>query len=280
MRGGLGGISVGMQSFAEVVDWQPEGPDAWVGEVPPEWMQGRASFGGIVAAVGLRALRASLGDGRTPRSIYTSFFGPLGPGPARVTAEIVRRGRFVTHGRAEIRQADVLQAQIMATFADDRDSGVLVEAPSRPVRPGPEALVDMPFIEGVAPSFVRFFALRWTDGGMPISKTKETGIGGWCRHRTDPGSDPHLAILGLLDTWPSPVIPMLERPSPASSVTWSSMFYDVPPVVDAEAWWWYRSETVATRHGYEGFRASLYGPSGTLAATVEQLVAVFDRPPG
>jgi acyl-CoA thioesterase len=277
--GGLDGISVGMQSFADVVAWTSDGDDAWVGEVPPEWMQGRASFGGIVAAVGLRALRASLGDDRAPRSIHTSFFGPLGPGPARVTAEIVRRGRFVTHGRAEIRQGEGLQAQVTATFADDRDSGVVVDAPARPARPGPEGLVDLPYIEGVVPAFTRAFALRWTDGAFPFSKAKVPGLGGWCRHRTDPGADPYVALLGLLDVWPSPVVSMFERPGPASSVTWSSMFYDVPAVVDAKQWWWYGSEAVAARHGYAGMRASLYGPSGRLAGTVEQLVAVFDRSP-
>lgn len=267
-----------MQSFAEVVDWAPDGPNAWLGEVPSEWMQGRAAFGGIVAAVGLRALRASLGEGRVPRSIHTSFFGPLGPGPARVTAEIVRRGRFVTHGRAEVRQGDVLQAQVTATFADDRDSGVLVEAPTRPARPGPEGLMDLPYIDGVTPAFTRAFALRWTDGAIPFSGAKQAGLGGWCRHRSDPGRDPYAALVGLLDLWPSPVVSMLSRPGPASSVTWSSLFYDVPAVVDAEEWWWYASEAVAARNGYAGFRASLYGPSGRLAATVEQLVAVFDRP--
>jgi acyl-CoA thioesterase len=269
-----------MHSFADVVAWRSDGPDAWVGEVPPLWMQGRASYGGLVAAVGLRALRASLGDGRAPRSIHTSFFGPVGPGPSRVTAEIVRRGRFVTQGRAELRQADVLQAMVTASFADDRDSGVIVEAPPRPARPGPEGLVDLPFIEGVVPSFARFFALRWTDGAMPFSGAKQAGLGGWCRHRTDPGSDPYLAILGLLDTWPPPVVPMFERPAPASTVTWSSMFYEVPAVVDPEQWWWYRSEAVAARHGYTGFRAWLYEPNGQLAATAEQLVAMFDRSPG
>ena len=142
-----------MQSFGEAVDWASAGTNQWGGEAPPEWMQGRASFGGIVAAVGLRALRAALGDARVPRTIHTSFFGPLGPGAARVTAEIVRRGRFVTHGRAELWQGvrtpdatpepaaaakgvESLQAQVTATFADDRDSGVHVDAPQRPARPG------------------------------------------------------------------------------------------------------------------------------------------------
>lgn len=268
-----------MQSFGDVVAWASDGPEAWVGEVPREWMQGRASFGGIVAAVGMRALRASLGDGRVPRSIHTSFFGPLGPGSARVTAEIVRRGRFVTHGRAELRQGDELQAQVTATFADDRDSGVVVDAPLRPARPGPEGLQDLPYVEGVAPAFTRAFAFRWTDGAYPFSGSKTAGIGGWCRHRTDAGPDPYVALLGLLDAWPSPVISMFDRPGPASSVTWSTMFYDVPAVVDVEPWWWYGAEAVVARSGYVGSRASLYGPGGRLAATVEQLVAVFDRSP-
>lgn len=268
-----------MPSFGEVTTWSPDGPDAWIGEVPAQWMQGRASFGGLVAAVGLRALRSVIDDGRAPRSIHTSFFAPLGPGPARVTAQLVRRGRFVTHGRAELWQAGSVLAQIIATFADDRDSGVVVAGPPRPERPGPEGLAELPFIQGVIPEFTRFFAFRWTDGSMPFSGAKTPGVGGWCRHRSDPGTDPHVALMGLLDAWPPPVVPMLEHPAPSSSVTWNTLFYDVPAVIDAEQWWWYGSEAIAAGHGYAGMRARIYGPSGRLAATVEQLVAVFDRAP-
>lgn len=274
----IDGISHDVQSFAEVVAWVEAGAHEWVGEVPPEWMQGRATYGGIVAAVGLRAVRSAVGEGRTPRSMHTSFFGPLGPGRARVVAEVVRRGRFVTHGRAELWQADELRAQVTATFADDRDSRIVVEPSVRPSRPGPEGLVDVPYVDGVTPAFTRAFAFRWTDGAMPFSGAKTSGLGGWCRHRTDPGADPYVALVGLLDAWPSPVIGMYERPGPASTVSWSSLLFAVPAAIDEHEWWWYGSEAVAARHGYAGMRGSMYGPDGRLAATVEQLVAVFDRP--
>jgi len=270
------------ESFARVIEWNSDGSSdgsgAWVGTVPSSWMQGRTSFGGIAAAVGFRALRLVEGEGRAPRSVHTSFFAPLRAEPARVTAEVIRRGRFLTHARAEIRQEGALRTQVTATFADDRDSGVIVEAPVAPERPDPEGLVDLPYIEGTTPAFVRHFALRFTDGAVPFSGASEARLGGYCRYRGDPGPDPHVALLGLLDVWPSPLVALFERPAPASSVTWTTNFVDVPDVIDPQAWWWYASEAVAAGDGYATMRGMLYGSERGLVATVEQLVALFDRP--
>lgn len=268
-----------MSSFEEAISWAPDGPGAWAGTVPSSWMQGRTSFGGIPAAVGLRAIRAVVADpSRAPRSVHTSFFGPLGPEPARVTAQVIRAGRYLTHARAEIHQGDELRAQVMATLAADRESGVVVEGPPMPERKGPEGLVDMPHLEGVAPTFTQYFAFRWTDGGMPFTGSSEARLGGWCRHRTEPGPDPFVAILGLLDAWPSPFVSMFPRPAPASSVTWTTNFFEVPDALDPEAWCWFGSEGLAARSGHAGMRGALYGPKGRLLAAVEQLVALFDRP--
>jgi len=267
-----------VQSFAEVTTWSPDGPGAWMGTVSPEWMQGRGSFGGIAAAVGLRAIRSVCADDRRPRSIHIAFLGPLTDAPARATAQVLRQGRFVTHARAEIWQGDDLRTQVTATLGDDRASSLVLTAPRAPERPAPQTLQALPHIEGVTPSFVRFLDLRWTDGAVPFSGAAKPGLGGWCRHRTDPGDDPYAALLGLLDAWPSPVVPMLRKPAPASSVSWSTTFFDVPPAISTEDFWWYGSEALAAGHGYAGMRASLYGPSGQLAGTVDQMVAIFDQP--
>ncbi|MEX1365703.1 MAG: thioesterase family protein [Nannocystaceae bacterium] len=268
-----------MSSFGEVTSWTAEGPESWVGTIPATWMQGRTSFGGIAAAVGLRVLRLAVDDPqRQPRSVHTSFFGPLGPEPARVTARVIRHGRSMSHARAEIHQGDELRTQVTASLAVDRDSGVRLPGPPRPERPGPEGLSDMPFVEGMMPSFTRYFGFRWTDGAMPYSGAREAVLGGHCRHRTDPGPDPFVAALGLVDAWPSPFVSMFEGPGPASTVSWTTNFFDVPSVIDADTWCWYSSEGIAARDGHGDMRGRLYGPQGQLVATVEQLVALFDRP--
>ncbi len=269
-----------MKSFGEVITWTPEEPGTWAGTVSPEWMQGRTSFGGVAAAVGLRALRAVVDDDRPPRAVHTSFFGPLGPEPARVQARVIRSGRSATHARAEIHQGQGMPAQVIGVFAADRRSSITVDPPAPPARPDPETLVDMPYVAGVAPAFVQHFSLRWTEGAMPFSGGTEPRLGGYCRHRTDPGPSPYEAILGLADAWPSPLVTLMRSPAPASSVTWTATFVDVPATIEPDAWWWYGSEAIAARHGYAGMRASLYAPDGRLALMIEQLVAVFDKPPG
>jgi len=268
-----------MSSFAEVTTWERRSSGAvWDGEVPAAWMQGRASFGGVPAAVGLRAILELTGGGRPPRSVHVAFHGPLKSGPAQATAQVIREGRSVTHARAEIQQGDAICTQVTATLAEDRPSAIVVEPPTRPERPAPEQCRRMPHLPGVTPEFVQFLDMRWTDGALPFSGAPAPGLAGWCRHATDAGADPHVALLGLLDAWPSPVVPMLRGPAPASSVSWSTIFHDVPEVIEPDDFWWYRSEALAARHGYAIMRAELFGPKGGLAATVEQLVAIFDQP--
>ena len=72
------------------------------------------------------------------------------------------------------------------------------------------------------------------------------------------------------------MIPMLDRPAPSASVTWSMQLTNLPAVTP-EGWFYYRSETIDCRDGYGSMRAQLFLPDGRLCASSEQLVAVFDR---
>ena len=47
--------------------------------IPAEWGQGRASFGGLVAALQFEAMRAKVPADRPVRSLAITFVGPVEP---------------------------------------------------------------------------------------------------------------------------------------------------------------------------------------------------------
>ncbi len=81
--------------------------------------------------------------------------------------------------------------------------------------------------------------------------------------------------MALVDSWPPPVLAMLERHAPASSLSWTVHLLDTPEQCP-EGWWWFRSETIQAGSGYATTQQYLYRPDGKLALWSEQLVTVFD----
>jgi acyl-CoA thioesterase len=60
--------------------------------------------GGLVTAIALRAMAAVLGDSaQALRVVHTSFVAQVASGPVAVEVEVLRRGRTVSHLRAEVR---------------------------------------------------------------------------------------------------------------------------------------------------------------------------------
>lgn len=263
-----------MTSFDEVTTWAPAAPGVWRGEVAAEWMQGRAAFGGVVTAAALRALREQVGPDRALRSFTASFMAPVQPGVAEVKAQLLREGRALSHGEAKVEQGGGVSAAVLAAFAAPRESGVRVVGERVTPPCAPDAVMDMPYIEGVVPRFVQNFHLRWADGDYPFAGSAAARFGGWCRHRT--AATGLEAVVGLLDAWPAPVLPMLKGPAPASTVRWSAHL-----VGDVEAalggWCWFTSRALAAQDGYASTLNHLYAEDGALVAWTEQLVAVFDR---
>lgn len=242
--------------------------------VPEDWTQGRTAFGGLGAAILLRAVQALPDLAHAPvRSCDTAFIGPLPPGKADVRAEVLRSGKHLTHVRAELRSAG--QAEVAATMhvvlGEHRDSG-LARHPEPPDRPGVDDCLALPFIEGIMPRFLRNMELRFA-GALPYSGDAEGRISGYCRH-----AEPVTGVAGLValvDAWPPAVITMVHGPAPASTVRWGLQLpYDVP--FDHHGWYWYDARTVITDGGHATTSAQLWD-GDRLVAWSEQLVAIFDR---
>lgn len=256
--------------------------DRWTATVPPSMAQGRSAFGGLVAGLALRgaAALALRGAGalvpadRPARSILTDFVAPIAPGPVEVVARHLRSGRALSQVEVRIVQDDQVALVALCAFGAGRPTALGAPLPVAPDAPSPEALVPLPYLEGVTPTFTQHFAYRWARGGFPFSGTDGNGFGGYIRPRHEQPVDAAW-VLCLLDGWPCPVLQRANRVVPASSVTWLVNFVRPVPPAAPDAWWRFETDAVASAEGYVDADARLFAPDGGLVATSRQLMAEY-----
>ncbi len=74
------------------------------GEIDPAWNLRPLPQGGIVTAIAVRAMAAELDDpSQRLRTLHTTFAAQVADGPVEVDVEVLRRGRSMSHLRAEVR---------------------------------------------------------------------------------------------------------------------------------------------------------------------------------
>ena len=90
--------------------------------VSDDWGQGRATFGGLVAAAGNEAMRASVASDRPLRSLQTTFVGPASAGTWSMHARVLRVGRAVTLAHCDILDGDQVAAIQVGVYGLARPS--------------------------------------------------------------------------------------------------------------------------------------------------------------
>ena len=263
------------QSFSDAISWEPVGGGRFIGNVEPVWGQGRAVYGGVVGASMARAMQAQVSDDKSLRSFSVTFAGPVEAGQVECATRLLREGRTASFVSAEVTQGGTNRATATAAFGLDRKSSAQVPGPRRPDAPSPQACKEMPYIEGVMPSFTQRIEFRYVQGDFPFMGATGSSIGGWCRFRHDavPGDAP--GMLALIDTWPAPLLSTMKTPAPASSMTWSVDLFSTRADARLDQWWYFDARTVFATHGYTSFEASLWAPDGQYVARSCQLVGVF-----
>lgn len=90
--------------FADGTQIQATDDGIYRAEIDPTWNLRPLPQGGIVTALALRAMAAELDDPtQRLRTLHTSFVGQVAHGPVDVDVSLLRRGRSVSHLRAEVR---------------------------------------------------------------------------------------------------------------------------------------------------------------------------------
>jgi len=89
--------------FAEATAVTAVGPGWYTATVDPSWNLRPLPQGGIVTALALRAMAAELDDpAQRLRTLHTVFVAQVGDGPVDISVDVLRRGRSVSHLRAEV----------------------------------------------------------------------------------------------------------------------------------------------------------------------------------
>lgn len=247
-------------------------------EIPPGWGQGRTVFGGLVAAVAVRALRQRVPEGRPLRGLQVAFVRPVRPGGVTIRFRELRHGGSASQLRAEVVQEGETACAVLASFGAGRESRLAIPGPPRPATPTPESLPSLPPAEGVVPEFTRHFEYRFATPTLPYTGTGDGTLRGWCRLRREPETAGPEHLAALVDSWPAPIVAVLTEPAPVSSLVWALEMVDPhpdDPEAPADGWWLFDGATDAAGNGYAHWHAALWAPSGRLVALSRQTAAVY-----
>lgn len=270
-----------MHYFHEIIQQLSAAQTEYRIEIPENWGQGRATFGGIIGGILYKAMRLNVDSSRLARSLSVSFVGPVTVGPMTVVVNELRSGSSVTQIEARAIQNDQVQCMAMASFGTDRESSIEIKAESAPEAPKPvDKSQELPYIKGITPDFVQQFKMRWAAGGFPFSGSKDDFIDGYMQfkdqaaHLGDLPFD-ETALVTLIDAWPPIQLSKMKKPAPASSLTWAMEFIQPIEGLTADSWLRYKAEIDHSHNGYGQNHAQIWSENGELLAISRQTVTVF-----
>ncbi|WP_166251876.1 acyl-CoA thioesterase [Marinobacter salicampi] len=244
--------------------------------MPASWGQGRATFGGLVAALAFDRMEKAVAPGRPMRSMQVSFVGPVtADEEVVVDTRLLREGKAVSQAQAHLLQNGETRLAALASFGGGRDSTVNVEALAAPEAADPETCESLPYIRGVTPEFTQHIEMRWAFGSMPFSGKGGREMGGWMRFRSAPEIMTDAHIVALIDAWPPALLPHLKQPAPASSLSWAFDIVHPRPEIKADDWLLYRATIDQAGSGYGHTHAGIWTRQGELVALSRQTVTVF-----
>lgn len=243
--------------------------------ITDDWLQGRTTFGGLVATLAVQAMHDVVGRAAPLRALQTNFVGPVGAGSVQVVVTTLRAGKNMRQVQAALLQEGELAAMLVGVFGAARETVLPMMWPERPaVAMAADAARALPFIPGVTPNFTQHLQMCWAEGPVPF-----TGGEGWNTRihlrLKDEALDPELLTVLLSDAPPTPALGQLKDRKPASSVTWSLELRSPAAGVPADGWWRIDMDTKAAAEGYVNQAATLWTPDGRLASLGYQVVAIY-----
>lgn len=241
--------------------------------IPENWMQGRATFGGLTAALSFQAALGLVED--IPiRSAQVAFVGPVG-GDVSIKPTLLRQGKNTAFVSVDITAESGVTAQSIFAFGKARESAIHFDDMPMPDVPAPSDIEPF-FKPGLPrPGFSSNFDMRIALGDRPVSGSDQKSIGLWMRH-TDPDTPQDAtAILAIGDAPPPAVMSMFKQPSRISSMTWMAEFMTDDIQTDPEGWFFAQHTAQLAKDGYSSQSMRLWNRQGEPILVGRQTIAVF-----
>ncbi|MGZ8734276.1 MAG: acyl-CoA thioesterase [Acidimicrobiia bacterium] len=127
--------------FLDGTQVQESGPGRYTADIDDVWNLRPLPQGGVITALALRAMAAQLGDpAQRLRTLHTSFVSQVAAGPVEIDVELLRRGRSMSHLRAEVRNEGAARGHVTtAIFGASRKGFEFTDLEPPPEVPGPDA---------------------------------------------------------------------------------------------------------------------------------------------
>ena len=241
---------------------------AFVGQ---DWLQGRATFGGLLAALCLEAAYRAFGDLPPLRSAQFSFMGPTG-GEIALTPSMLRCGKSVCFAGVDLAGDAGLAARAVLAFGARRPSTTLHFAIPAPSVPPPDQCG--PLFGDTKPIFAQHFAYKHAAGPKPLSGASDPEFLVWLRHNDGRVGLSLPALVALADAPPAAALTLVESFSPISTMTWMCDVLADPPADDGR-WFLVRTKAESIRDGYASHAVNVWTASGRPILVGRQSVALF-----
>ena len=246
-------------------------------QIPADWLQGRAVYGGLSAALALYSAHGAL-DALPPlRSVQLTFIGPAGS-DVELRPVLDRRGKSTAFVSVDIVSGGRLAVRAALCFGAARDSRLAAGGPLAPAVSGPETS-DPFFRRGVdgrhlGPNFAQHFNSRHAAGGLPMSGADAADFTVWLQHKDTAMADSLVGLVALADALPPAAMASFVEPAPISTMTWMFDLLTGDPRTD-DGWWLCRSTADATRDGYSSQAMTIWNRAGEPGVAGRQNVAIF-----
>jgi acyl-CoA thioesterase len=243
------------------------------GHTSPDWANMVGPFGGLTAALLLRAVEEQPDRIGEPVALTVNFAAPVADGPLDLEATAVRTNRSNQHWLVALTQDGALTTNATAVFGLRRDAWSDTEV-TPPAVPAPE---DLP-PSGLPPVIVwaRNFDMRVAEGGIPRSGSAPAASSTttlWVRDQSGRALD-FAALTALSDIFYPRIYLRLGAPNPAGTISLTTYFHvDGAELTDIGG-----DYVLATASGHRFARGyfdqsgQLWSRDGRLLVTTHQIV--------